>query len=281
MHGQIQHLTVNTIGGLANRMRSMASAIAIKNMSGAETNIIWAINKDLGAGFEDLFQPVDIPVYTPSAVEYSLKYELPRRRNAYLSGIYQKLFFDRVFTDTDPHFFDLVDKCAFGKYAITCGAKRILVISGADFGDATAECYSKIFRPGTAVEEYLCKRTDLFGEMTVGVHIRRTDHELSILHSPMHLFVERIASILLKYPGAKIFVATDDSECLNVLRDKFGSSIVAITECASRTSKNGMLEGAADMWALSRCKLILGSYGSSFSDMASKLGNTPIEIIGK
>lgn len=48
-------------GGLGNRMRAIASAIAIAEHYQAPIEILWNARKGLNANFEQLFLPIDSP----------------------------------------------------------------------------------------------------------------------------------------------------------------------------------------------------------------------------
>jgi len=63
------------------------------------------------------------------------------------------------------------------------------------------------------------------------------------------------------------------------MRSAFGDRVVTSDHEASRDSVDGIREGLADMWSLSRTQRIYGSAGSSFSVMAARVGGTPLEIL--
>ena len=73
-------------GGLANRMRAIASVIALAEERHCTPTIVWTCNSDLNAPLSDIFltKPFsDVQVIAPSAIDAILKYEIPRKKNLY------------------------------------------------------------------------------------------------------------------------------------------------------------------------------------------------------
>ena len=144
-------------------------------------------------------------------------------------------------------------------------------------------------------------RTAAFSDYTIGLHIRRTDHQQSIDESPLELFFEAIDREIENYenvlstrksspptggdregPGAghlTIYLATDDEATKTALFDRYGDRILTSPAEATRESTNGIREALVEMLALSRTKHIYGSAGSTFSPIAACLGNVPITIL--
>lgn len=78
-------VTVQTCGGLANRMRAMSSGVSLANDIGMPVTIVWAENWELGAQFEQLFEPVEkVKIVHPSRLKLHALYECPRKK-IYLS----------------------------------------------------------------------------------------------------------------------------------------------------------------------------------------------------
>jgi len=77
----------------------------------------------------------------------------------------------------------------------------------------------------------------------------------------------------------KFFVASDDPKVLHALVSRFGARVMCGDMQVSRKNLSGMLQATADLWALSRTKEIIGSYYSSYSEMAALIGGIPITIV--
>lgn len=116
------------------------------------------------------------------------------------------------------------------------------------------------------------------GGQLVGVHIRRTDHNVCIMKSPTWLFIEKIESLLQEDAERLFFLATDDLEVENELKNRFPHKIVVQKKAVwGRDSIEGMKSGIVDMLCLSQCEFILGSCTSVFSRFAAEYGG--IELI--
>ncbi len=115
-----------------------------------------------------------------------------------------------------------------------------------------------------------------------GVHIRRTDHVDAIRMSPTSLYEEKMAELARQDENCVFFIASDDQKEIDNLKMKFKCvTAPRLSAEVSRGSDEGIMDAAVDMLCLSRCRKILGAYGSTFSLMASVIGNVPLEVISK
>ncbi len=111
------------------------------------------------------------------------------------------------------------------------------------------------------------------GQRMIGVHIRGTDNAHCIEHSPIASFIPIIDK---KLNGTdRILLATDDVDAVNILRARYGNRLhVPHMPPASRDSIQGMKIAIRDLYLLARCDVIIGSCGSTFSNMAMGLAKT-------
>ena len=114
---------------------------------------------------------------------------------------------------------------------------------------------------------------------TVGVHIRRRDHKAAIANSPEELFAQRMNSIVDERPDAMFFLSTDCAETDARMQRAFPGRIITTAPERNRSTRTGIEDSIVDMFCLARTNYILGSYASSFGQMASELGCVDIEII--
>jgi len=129
------------------------------------------------------------------------------------------------------------------------------------------------FKPKAA---YLKRVKELFGGVQpVGVHIRRTDNMRSILNSPTRAFFQAMDAM----PERTFFVATDDPKEYEAMVARYPGRIIQRAPALRRDTLEGIQDAFLDFLALSRCTEILGSSGSSFSEIAAIYGDVPIRII--
>ena len=63
-------MTLEAMGGLANRMRVIASGLNLVKNSNRDLNVIWNLNEDLNCEFDVLFMPIK----GVSIIEKEIKY---------------------------------------------------------------------------------------------------------------------------------------------------------------------------------------------------------------
>ena len=110
----------------------------------------------------------------------------------------------------------------------------------------------------------------------IGVHIRRGDHMKARANSPLSAFIEAMEAYP---PTTKFVVATDSTIEKEFLQKRFGDQLQFYAVSFSRMTALGMKSAVDDFIALSKCTEILGSYDSSFSELAAMYGNKPLRVI--
>ena len=135
-------------------------------------------------------------------------------------------------------------------------------------------CDMKLFVPAvdinSEIDTLLCN-----SDMTniIGIHIRRTDLEIGKKKSPLWLFLFVMILHCMLNHKTKFYIATDDLlERKRIIRIFKNRCIYNEKIVLGRNSEQGIKDGIVDLFALSRCKQIYGTYWSSFSDIAGKLG---------
>lgn len=105
----------------------------------------------------------------------------------------------------------------------------------------------------------------------IGLHIRRTDHVKCIQQNPLNYFEEYIDN-----SDKTIYLATDCKETKTYFQKKYGLRIITNDIELTRTNKSGMIGAITDFINLAHCGQIIGSKGSSFSEMASLYGDVSL-----
>lgn len=120
------------------------------------------------------------------------------------------------------------------------------------------------------------------GDM-IGIHIRRTDHELAKKISPIELFIQKIDEEIVKNNSVKFFLSTDEADVEDALVKKYGNEQIKVQSDKKwgGDTREEMISGIIDCLCLSKCIKIYGSFSSQFSGFAAEYGKIPIEIIKK
>ena len=131
-------------------------------------------------------------------------------------------------------------------------------------------------RPGPYVKQFLERRTEgVDWSKAIGVHIRRTDNKKSIEASPLTAFLKRMRDA----KDAFFVIATDDMAVRNNLETEFGDRCIFPAIVLSRRTEEGMIQGVADFFALSKCSKLWGSAWSSFTDLAALYSNCQVDLV--
>lgn len=261
-------------GGLANRMRAIASGFYYSKKLNRDLLVVWYKNKDLNASFSDIFKTDSLPlkIIEPGTWKYNLIYEIPRKKNFFISRPVRKLLgitsINDLHTFSENHNLDRLNKIN----------KNIIINSGLQFADFDPAILQEIFRFNDKVIER--KKNLLHGiSPAIAIQIRRTDNVKSIKYSPLHSFEKAINILRENNSSISCFLATDDSQTKASLSSKFPNNIIINPRETRRDTKEGMIDAAAEMLIMSECKTIYGSFWSSFSEIAAFYGGKELVVI--
>ena len=256
-------------GGLANRMRAMASAWQLAVHTGVKVETVWFCDWALNAPFHSIFEPIENAemVAREAKAWEQLTLDRPRKRNFRIPLLYQQLrFAQRIdewqVTPLKNKGFD------FNKWA---AGKNSYMSCYQDFGHVPNSVYKHLFHPVGPILDEIQGYHEQFSAHTIGMHIRRTDNKESIERSPLSLFIDAAQREIDLHDDTRIFLATDDEGTKTALKAEFGNRIITSSKPAARNSIAGIRGGVAELWMLASTSTIYGSAGSSYSVMASKI----------
>lgn len=128
------------------------------------------------------------------------------------------------------------------------------------------------FRPVLNLEKRVTSLSNNF-DNTIGLHIRRSDHNTAKAFSTTEKFINVIESEIKKDYETTFFLSTDDSETKNNLIREYGKSIL-FSEVTSynRNNPKAVQDAVVDLYCLSKTRKIYGSHHSSFSQTAADIG---------
>ena len=278
----------NTIvleGGLGNRMRVAASAYAMTRRTGVPCRVLWTSQWGMHCRFDELFidSPSALPVLE-GGESFSLRdargfekimFARPTWKNLHLPRLLQRLCYRRIIYAPQVWYLNR-DGFDYERWFRAGGG---LMTAYRDFCPWTSDDLRALFRPTAQVQALVDERTAAFGPHTIGLHIRRADHQQAIEESPLELFTTVVDRAIDEQADLRIYLATDDEHTKQVLSVRYGSRVIASPVAASRESSDGIREALVELLALSRTCHIYGSAGSTFSPIAACLGDVPITIL--
>lgn len=266
-------LTLLPTSGLCNRMRAIDSGLSFGLKYNYKIKVLWVRDSDLNCPFESLFQPIKLNIfnileYSKLPLQYRLLFKDTKVSNLLASTLYDKVIFKKQFK------YLIEDEYDFNSLA---KHKRVFLQSLSRFYP-NPEMYS-LFIPIDELQEKINTRTRTFSDYTIGIHIRRTDHEKSIQFSPTELFIKYMELELSRNPITMFYLASDSNLVKEELISKFPDRIITSFDNSGRNSTEGIQEGLIDLYSLSKTRKILGSYYSSFSETAAHIGGIELTTV--
>jgi hypothetical protein len=135
------------------------------------------------------------------------------------------------------------------------------------------------FRPVGAIRDRVA-RFGLDGKHAIGVHIRRGDNINSRQFSPIEGFVEKMRAAIEENASTIFYLASDSLDVAEFMESEFPGRIVRQTDKNyARSEAAGIRQALVDLYCLSSCRRIIGSFSSSFTDVASEIGCIPLDIV--
>lgn len=235
-------LTIELLAGMGNRLRAMVSAICWAEDRDLSLHVVWTANDPACmARFETLFERSSLPRW--------------------------------VTVDMGP----MMDQCVMvlSPEDMVTHATATRIRSYGHFYQKDPERWLRYLRALRPIAP-LVPNHPLFTMAPIGVHVRRGDHVKARHSSPISEFIKRMDA----EPADTFFVvATDSNTERTTLETQYPGRVWFPATSLSRMTQKGMNDAVTDFMALSRCKRILGSYNSSFSELAAMYGDVPLEVI--
>lgn len=282
----MNRLIINPIGGLANRMRFIASSLTLAKELGADYRVVWLRNWEIGASFDQIFEvPSELEqlIEYPSPLWYSLLYSIPRKKNFYVTSLTRRRFALALNDASSPMLDILHGDCPDDQLcellATVKSSRDIFIQGGTNIYHYSPEFYRRLFRLKANLQRRVENVIAGLGDKAVGVHIRRTDNRMSIGNSPESIFEKAMLRELENAPSTKFYLSTDSEEVKARFKAKFGERVMVSTSVARRDTLEGIEDAAVEMYVLAHTTKIYGSFYSSFSDAAAMLGDIPLVIL--
>jgi len=255
------------LSGLCNRMRALDSAVSLCRETGSPLRVYWVKAVNMDCSFSDLFKPIpdlelieknrpfvfsdtQVHLYSPHLYRHLSDWVILNNQNI-------KEMLERRFD------FRILQSC-----------RQVLMSSNVRFYPA-AKMYST-FLPIECLRQRIDMESASFHQNTIGIHIRRTDHTLSIDNSPTELFKLSIDKEIALNSNVNFYLASDCVSTKQQLQGIYGDRIITNFDKSDRTSREGMQQALVELYTLSRTRKIYGSFRSSFSTTAAEINGIVI-----
>lgn len=262
---RIVSLTVEPTAGLANRMRVVAASLELAERLQCPLRLVWTRTGALGCRFDELFEPIAGVTIAEHAWTTSRIERLIGSR----SGFYTYL--------TSP---DIEPRSHGGGFDDLAQARRPYLITFSRFLPSPGRLAA--LRPIAEVARVVESTAASFTPHTIGVHIRRGDEDPSTsgpLTAPLEFFLAAMQARLDAEPQTNFFLACDSRREEARVLQTFGPRVTTLPKSLDRRTREAIRAALVDLLCLSRTPLILGSFYSSFSEMAAEIGGARLEIV--
>ena len=254
----IKRLVVYPTQGIGNRIKVILSAKVLSNYLNIPLHINWLKEKCINAEYNDIFNN------DPNSIE---------------DNIISK---STYFFNPDVH----TEKILSNLIKNNVEVNTLVIQGGHCFKHPNMSVYDFLkekqreFKKLEWSENILKKVDNLNLEKCIGLHVRKyvkRYDEADNLHSKsfdqfkcgLEYYYEKLDKILLKYKNHKIFCSSNDLNVKESVKAKYGNNVVINNNISFERSNNSdVIESVVDFVCLSRCKIIIGTYFSSFSDEA-------------
>ncbi|MGE0434724.1 MAG: hypothetical protein AB7K09_04020 [Planctomycetota bacterium] len=266
-------------GGLCNRIHALDGAIVLAQRTGRQLIVVWHRRRDFNCAFDELFEfPAGVDRMISSPLFYGLVWRLQKIMPESVPGVFHR-YHDLNVRNISRQLADPQAAADLRRYPlllfVTC-SRPIAGTPGYPW-----------LKPVAAIREQVARDTQRFADRpTFGVHIRRTDHQRSILHSPTEVFVEHMQATIDEQRAqgrdAQFFLATDSPAEEAAMRAQFGDRILTRhRQSLDRNDPAGIRDALVDLLCLSSTRGIIGSYNSSFSHVAASIGGIRLTVASR
>jgi hypothetical protein len=267
-------LYIDAQHGLGNRLRAIGSANAVAEATGRELVIVWQPDHHCDAPFDALFTP-------PCAVIGENFID-----NAHADGLVVLNYMELELGNAKSAPLDLLP----GRDAYVRSA--YLINHPASNWDSENALLHRL-QPVEAVRD-LIQSVPVHSD--IGLHIRMegasgtalqsydnpenwtadSHAEITAWRDKSHFsaFMARLDTLFADQPDARVFLAADQSQTYTAFSQTYGDRLVGLQRQVFDRSTAQLQYALADMLLLARCRVLLGSNWSSFTEAALRLSTT-------
>jgi len=254
-------------GGIANRLKCLISMWRLSDRYNKKLYLHWVKNKTCGAEFNELFE---------NKFDFINKEELAKfpQEDCMISETWRFLALPEEVPDNFAEVYPTKrgNNLDFEFHRIPLEIRQKIMY------------YLNKFIPVKEVRDnvkWFEKKYDL--SQMVGVHIRRDDfldgEEGLGKVSSDEKFIEKIELMLSENSSLKFFLCTDEPKVEDKFLKKFGNKIVVYPKIdRDRTSLECTQDGLVDLLLLSKTKHIIGTYCSTFNELAWWFGGCKAKV---
>ncbi|MBI1171865.1 hypothetical protein GC209_10715 [bacterium] len=276
---RVPKLFIDVQHGLGNRIRAIGSAAAIAEATGRELVVVWQRDPHCECNFEDLFVPgvatmdqsfaQDATAMGMEFVNY-MEVEPGSTKDSPISpGLLRDLYVRSAYPLANPHSTWQSENLHIQR--LLRPRPEILDLAGGTGAPASLAVHIRM-QGGPGFENLPYEAA---ANWTPAAHAEIA-HWRELCHYSR--FIPRIDALIDEGLAESIYVASDTTEAIYKLAERYGTRVRWMDRPANDRSKVTLAYALAEAIVLSRSPMLLGSYFSSFSELAMRLARSPIRL---
>ena len=279
-------LVIKTLNGLGNKLRAMASAAVIAENSDRNLLIVWSKDYHYDANFHDHFD--DSYLFVTDTYNND---NFPVIDKDKFDGIASSFSPAIVNENTNSDLYIISSNAISNNHTSWTQESNWLQthIKPIDSIQQTINYYNNLFSINSCIGLHIRMGQDPLSSKYEDISSYAKDKKSDILYarknSNYKYFMQEIEKILERYPDQVFFICGDNKEIYTIFNDTYNSNvsrnIVYVPKNLFDRSKDQITSAIIDVMLLSKCKKVLGSPWSSFSELISRFGQKSIRISGK
>jgi hypothetical protein len=258
------YIISSSLGGLSNRIKCLISSMKLAEITKRELILYWPKDPSCNCNFSDLFDN-DIKEISRKEIAEIIK---SKRCEIYLENLHNFKGKKRFVINFSTKIIGFRKK---DLHLMFYNIPKDIIIEITNYLSKL-----KIKKDILKIVEEFSKKN--FTKKMVGVHIRKGDFQTVKskvgLVSSEDKFIEEIGKEIKLSPRARLLLATEDKETENKFKRIFSNKIISYPKKTKKREEEGSVkEALIELLLLSKCRLILGNFGSTFTEMAWFLGD--------
>jgi hypothetical protein len=255
----LEYMPVQVGGGLCNRLKRLVSFLRMKAYLEQEGDLLlyWPINYECNCRFADLF------AYNVKEANLTQGPSDDRMWRLWLLPNEVPIGFAKAFPSTLGQDIDF-------EY------ERIPTSIRKDYMH-----YINKLIPSKNIQNIINNNTERIGQNTLGVHVRRRDFLIDPLRNSGtdRKFFQCIDRYCDDCIETMIFLATDCPETQQRFLKRYGNRLITYSKSSyDRYNTKGIHDATVDLFLLAKSEHIIGSYLSTFTEMAWWLGQCKAKV---
>jgi hypothetical protein len=260
--------------GIGNRLRALSSAYVLAKKTNKKLIILWIPDCHCDCLFNELFTvPEEVDVYSNyseldySTIDYYNYNEIEKYsvKNKYIELNTEKNIYIKSYCVINNELTSWYDECEFIK-SLEPVAHILNLVNNTIIDNNTIAVHIRM----EGGVDYTTKTYENVENWT--------NEETTLLFkwrekSHLYYFINQINNYINKNDKYKFYLATDREDTYDFIKKMYGNRIICLDRTLYNRSSSQLMYALADIYNLAKCDILLGSWWSSFTELAQRCGD--------